>query len=415
MVAFTRVRNPGEARRGPVSSRRESNPALAIGHPEAACEREADRFADEATGTRLPLANAMKGRAASTALGGSPEPPGIQDLLPKPGRPLDPVARAVLEPRFQFDFGRVRIHHDEAADRAASGLSARAFTLGRHIAFAQGEYAPKTPQGLRLLAHELAHMVQHTDDPYPVLRRDSKLKGKSNQQFGERDASDIDKAIVASPIAKYIDEKNLKTLKGNVDMQSPVVFEEQFKKIGATTGEKVDQVPGFVNREEKEPIKLRLPGRSSKNQLVVAANFETAVHETVHLNSSTRFQQDFQHNLNEGVTEHFTEVVLGEPGKAYHDNLKMADALILALGEDMVAKAYFQGDREALLTVMRAFNRDNQSRLDFVAWQRARDKDPPDWQTANRLLTNVINASRQPGATPAPPVGRTAPEAPAHP
>ena len=60
-------------------------------------------------------------------------------------------------------------------------------------------------------------------------------------------------------------------------------------------------MPGFVNRDEKKPIKLRLPGKSSKGQLVVAATFEAAVHETIHLNSNTQFQTDFGHNYSEGV------------------------------------------------------------------------------------------------------------------
>jgi hypothetical protein len=394
-----------------IGSRSESRRVPAVGRPDAASEREADRIADETTGSRRPSRNASKSRGSSAALEGISEPPGVQDLLPTPGSPLDPAARAVLEPRFQFDFSHVRVHHDSAADRAASGLDAHAFTLGRHIAFSQGEYAPETPEGLRLLSHELAHVVQHTRDPQPIVRRDSKLKGKANQQFGEGDASDIDKAIAASPVAKYIDKKKLKTLKGNVDMQSPVVFEKQFEKIQAS-GENVDEVPGFVNREEKEPIKLRLPGKSSQGHLVVAANFETAVHETIHLNSSTQFQQDFGHNYNEGVTEHFTEMVLGGPGKAYREHLHLADGLISLFNEDMVAKAYFQGDRQIHDAVMLAFNRNNQSRLDYVAWQHAREKKPPDWATANRLLTNAVNATRQPGAAPSPPVGRDVPAPP---
>jgi hypothetical protein len=241
---------------------------FALGHPGASAEFEADRMADEATIASRP--SPKPGEPSATTLDGHPDPSGLENLLPTPGRALEPAARAMLEPPFQFDFSRVRVHHDEAAGRAASGLSARAFTLGSHIAFGQGEYAPETPDGLRLLAHELAHVVQHTRDASPVVRRDSKLKGKVNQLFGERDAPEVDKAIADSPVAQYLDKKNLKTLKGNVDMQAPTVFEQQFKQIEAS-GENVDEVPGFVNREEKQPIKLRLPGKSSKNQLVVAA------------------------------------------------------------------------------------------------------------------------------------------------
>ncbi|RYZ03507.1 MAG: DUF4157 domain-containing protein [Myxococcales bacterium] len=76
------------------------------------------------------------------------------------GRPLPDSARSFLEPRFGHDFSRVRIHTDERADAAARTVHARAFTRGHDIVFAAGEYAPHSSSGLRLLAHELAHVLQ---------------------------------------------------------------------------------------------------------------------------------------------------------------------------------------------------------------------------------------------------------------
>jgi hypothetical protein len=54
----------------------------------------------------------------------------------------------------------VRVHTDARAAAAASGLGARAFTLGADLFFAAGEYRPRTRAGLRLLAHELVHVAQ---------------------------------------------------------------------------------------------------------------------------------------------------------------------------------------------------------------------------------------------------------------
>lgn len=76
------------------------------------------------------------------------------------GAPLDPQARARLEPQLGWDFGRVRVHAGPAADASARSLDAMAYTLGEHIVFRQGQYAPGTPPGDRLLAHELTHVVQ---------------------------------------------------------------------------------------------------------------------------------------------------------------------------------------------------------------------------------------------------------------
>ena len=76
------------------------------------------------------------------------------------GQPLGPATRAFMEPRFGQDFGNVRIHQGSTAETAAASLQARAFTLGCDVVFAEGEHDPKSESGKRLLAHELAHVVQ---------------------------------------------------------------------------------------------------------------------------------------------------------------------------------------------------------------------------------------------------------------
>jgi hypothetical protein len=86
------------------------------------------------------------------------------------GRPLDAELRAFFEPRFSYDFSGVRVHTDSGAAQTAQMLNARAYTLGRDIAFAPGEYQPETPEGRRLLAHELTHVVQQGDGIRTVMR-----------------------------------------------------------------------------------------------------------------------------------------------------------------------------------------------------------------------------------------------------
>jgi hypothetical protein len=78
------------------------------------------------------------------------------------GRPLSPATRARLEAQFGHDFSAVRIHAGPEAASAARNLSAKAFTVGSHIGFSSGRYAPDTRAGHRLLSHELAHVVQQS-------------------------------------------------------------------------------------------------------------------------------------------------------------------------------------------------------------------------------------------------------------
>jgi Domain of unknown function (DUF4157) len=75
-------------------------------------------------------------------------------------RPLDPEVRADMEARFRWDFASIRIHRDSAAARSAKALNARAYAVGDDIVFGAGEYAPRSLEGKKLLAHELAHAVQ---------------------------------------------------------------------------------------------------------------------------------------------------------------------------------------------------------------------------------------------------------------
>ena len=78
------------------------------------------------------------------------------------GEPLAPDVRAYFEPRFGHDFSGVRVHHDTAASANADAIDANAYTRGEHIAFGPGKYSTNTDGGRRLLAHELAHVVQQS-------------------------------------------------------------------------------------------------------------------------------------------------------------------------------------------------------------------------------------------------------------
>ena len=93
------------------------------------------------------------------------------------GEALPNEVRQYFEPRFGFDFSKVRIHADSDAARGARSIQARAYTLGHDIVFGAGEYAPATSEGRRLIAHELAHVVQQDGGSAiggaagPIIRR----------------------------------------------------------------------------------------------------------------------------------------------------------------------------------------------------------------------------------------------------
>jgi hypothetical protein len=102
------------------------------------------------------------------------------------GQPLDAETRAFMEPRFGHDFRNVRIHADGQAVESAEQIGARAFTVssersrGGDIYFGAGEYRPSSHEGRRLLAHELAHVVQQgAGRGAGLVQRDPKEKPKA--------------------------------------------------------------------------------------------------------------------------------------------------------------------------------------------------------------------------------------------
>ena len=78
------------------------------------------------------------------------------------GNPLSKEERNFYEPRFGYDFSKVRIHTDNTATQSAQRINARAYAFGNHIVFNTGQYSPKTKNGKEILGHELTHVVQYS-------------------------------------------------------------------------------------------------------------------------------------------------------------------------------------------------------------------------------------------------------------
>ena len=104
------------------------------------------------------------------ALAAPPASVAVRDVTRSPGEPLDVDTRTRMERELGQELGSVRIHRGAEAARSAESLDALAFTTGSRIVFGAGRYAPSTPEGHRLLAHELAHVIQQRDASRTVAR-----------------------------------------------------------------------------------------------------------------------------------------------------------------------------------------------------------------------------------------------------
>ncbi|MFZ0746893.1 MAG: DUF4157 domain-containing protein [Terracidiphilus sp.] len=182
------VKSAEGAQAGRTSRTREG--ALRINQPGDRFEREADRAAEQVvSGAGREAAWSLSKISMATPLqrecscGGECEeckkdkmlqrhshadansaaaPAVVHDVLRGPGRPLDHSTRGFMESRFGHDFSGVRVFNDDTASQSARAVSANAYTVGEKIVFNQGRYAPDSHSGRRLLAHELAHVVQQS-------------------------------------------------------------------------------------------------------------------------------------------------------------------------------------------------------------------------------------------------------------
>lgn len=80
----------------------------------------------------------------------------------EPGIPLDESTRVFMESRLGNDFRQVRVHTGESATKSARAVNALAYTVGKDVVFGADQFKPSTLEGKRLLAHELAHVVQQS-------------------------------------------------------------------------------------------------------------------------------------------------------------------------------------------------------------------------------------------------------------
>jgi outer membrane protein OmpA-like peptidoglycan-associated protein len=146
--------------------------------------------------------------------------PSAASVIQSPGRALDSSTRSLMEPRFRHDFSRVRIHIGSDAATSARYLGATAYTVGRHVVFDQGNYQPGTPQGRRLLAHELTHTIQQNEaDP-----ASAPLTVGAPSDASEREAAGAASAV-AGPGHVTVNARRPVAVQRQVDPSAPPHFD----------------------------------------------------------------------------------------------------------------------------------------------------------------------------------------------
>lgn len=194
-------------------------PKLALGEPGDHHEREADRVADEVmrgAGARVmrpSLGRVQPHPAATGPVNGGAAPRSVESVLSGAGQTLPSETRGLMERRFHRGFGDVRVHAGGEASASARAIGARAYTHGRHVVFAEGEYRPGTHAGRHLLAHELAHVVQQSGETGTPVQRDLAIEPQGVDQT-QRTLSEEDiKAAIKFNKARIRKEDTLREIR----------------------------------------------------------------------------------------------------------------------------------------------------------------------------------------------------------
>jgi hypothetical protein len=192
-------------------------------------------------------------------------PPIVHEVLNSPGWPLDGATRAFMEPRFGYDFSRVRVHTDARAGESAQAVNALAYTVGTDVVFRSGHYAPATLRGNQLLAHELTHVVQQSRS-IPVAQS-ALAVGASHDGF-EREADAFAHSVLfgsapgvapTTRIQQVLQKNDSEGIDLDIYRESPAEQRRLKRELG------IELPPGLqeTNPADKCPAGYRLIKRST--------------------------------------------------------------------------------------------------------------------------------------------------------
>ena len=132
---------------------------LEMTNPDSQEEVEADAVANEIV-QGGKIARSILSGSADGGMAVSSQMEGRLNSLQGCGQVMPDGLRNMMERGFNRDFSQVCLHTDSEAASLSSSIHAKAFTHGNDIYFNQGQFAPNTSEGQKLMAHELTHVVQ---------------------------------------------------------------------------------------------------------------------------------------------------------------------------------------------------------------------------------------------------------------
>jgi hypothetical protein len=317
---------------------------FAIGAINDPLEAEADRMASQIASRPAQRSLGKAGhhiqRSASSASSSEHVPVSIGRALSSPGVPLHPEIKHEMEQGFRHDFSQVRVHTDAPAQQSARALQAHAYTLRNDIVFDAGRFAPHTPNGKRLLAHELTHVVQQNNGPATLRRQAAK--------------TDADKTI----------RKKVKIPRGTTSVQefrryAETVIFGRVMNLSWTATSALTEKYQDISKHIGEEVPFEFPSSYSSSLPTGSAEDQKATHEAA-TKEYQALEGEERDKINVEIDRRYeksvdavagTKIKPGEVGKqAVWHSLKeqvLADRRAIAALPDDIKKILFAGGPDA--------------------------------------------------------------------
>ena len=276
---------------------------VASGEPRAAFEPAVEqlRRAQQTFGNRASQRMVMDVRATQPE--GPPAKLSEDELAPgTAGQPLDGAAQSALETHFGTGLSDVRVHTDFHATRGAEAIDAQAYTAGRDIYFATGMYSPLTSSGQRLLAHEVAHVVQQSSGKEPSIAAKSAggVKIGAPDDAFEAEAEQQAEQFMSSATTDEEQRKRRESSGGvlrSIQRQPATSIQRQPQAAAQIDGEELERGPGQQKGDKAnwEQAEKRAQEEAKKGDTspIIQVSLSKK-HDAVREVSSAEFEKEFK-------------------------------------------------------------------------------------------------------------------------
>lgn len=181
---------------------------------------------------------------------------------------MSPSTAQFFSARMGYDFSHVEVFTGPEATASARQLSAQAYTIGNRIVFNTNRYEPETEKGKKLLAHELAHVVQQ--DHHRLSKKDEEDCNEKLDLEGYTDA------VYNKGAGTTIGEKKIKS-KGCDDCEESCIQATGSLKVPYTvkTTVSLPTVPDDLRPCQKQRVASAIKNKLAPHEQKHVAAFKT--------------------------------------------------------------------------------------------------------------------------------------------